>query len=67
VGDDALYTRLGRGPFREKLARLRQVLDRLAQDHQKASYVYLDNVRHPDRVTVRLVGEDAPATLPDGA
>lgn len=62
VGDDALYARLGRAPFREKLARFRRVLDRLAQDHQKAVYVYLDNVRHPDRVTVRLVGEDAPET-----
>jgi len=61
VGDDALYARLGRAPFREKLGRFRRVLDRLAQDHQKAVYVYLDNVRHPDRVTVRLVGEDAPA------
>jgi cell division protein FtsQ len=57
VGDDALYARLGRAPFREKLARFRGVLDRLAQEHQKAAYVYLDNVRHPDRVTVRLVGD----------
>lgn len=64
VGDEALYARLGRAPFREKLARFRRVLDRLAQDHQKAAYVYLDNVRHPDRVTVRLVGEHAAEAAP---
>lgn len=57
VGGDALHARLGRAPFREKLSRLRRVLDRLAQDKQEAAYVYLDNVRHPDRVTVRLVGD----------
>ncbi len=64
VGSDALHARLGRGPFREKLSRLRRVLERLAQDHQKAAYVYLDNVRHPDRVTVRLVGEPLPGDAP---
>ena len=57
VGGDALHARLGRAPFREKLSRLRRVLDRLAQEKQEAAYVYLDNVRHPDRVTVRLVGD----------
>ena len=64
VGDDALYARLGRAPFREKLARFRRVLDRLAQEHQQAVYVYLDNVRHPDRVTVRLVGDPLPEAPP---
>lgn len=64
VGDQALYARLGRSPFREKLARLRGVLDRLAQDHQRAAYIYLDNVRHPERVTARLVGEPASEPQP---
>jgi hypothetical protein len=30
------------------------VLDRLEQKRARAAYVYLDNVRRPDRVTVRL-------------
>ena len=54
VGADATYVRLGRGPFRKKLARLRQVVDEIASRRARAAYVYLDNVRRPDRVTVRL-------------
>lgn len=54
VGEDALHVRLGRGPYRQKLGRLRRVLDRLREQESRAAYVYLDNVRRPDRVTVRL-------------
>lgn len=54
VGDDATYARLGRQPFREKLQRLRSVFDRLQRREARPAYVYLDNVRRPDRVTVRL-------------
>jgi cell division protein FtsQ len=54
VGADALHVRLGRGPFRQKLRRLRRVLDQIEEQGSKAAYVYLDNVRRPDRVTVRL-------------
>ena len=54
VGDDALYVRLGQGPFRAKLHKLRRVLDRLDEREARAAYVYLDNVRRPDRVTVRI-------------
>lgn len=54
VGVDAGYVRLGRGPYRQKLRKLRQVLDRLDEREARAAYVYLDNVRRPDRVTVRL-------------
>lgn len=54
VGVDASYVRLGRGPYRQKLRKLRQVLDRLDEREARAAYVYLDNVRRPDRVTVRL-------------
>jgi cell division protein FtsQ len=57
AGDAPTQVRLGRAPFREKLVRLRRVLERLAEARQEAAYVYLDNVRHPDRVTVRLLGE----------
>ncbi len=54
VGDDATYVRLGHGPFRAKLRRLRTVLDQLAARSARAAYVYLDNDRRPDRVTVRV-------------
>lgn len=54
VGEDATHIRLGRGPFRGKLQRLRRVLDDLARRSTRAYYVYLDNVRRPDRVTVKV-------------
>jgi cell division protein FtsQ len=54
VGDDGMNVRLGRGQHRQKLRRFRQVLERLAREKTRPSYVYLDNVRSPERVTVRL-------------
>ncbi|MGB8328877.1 MAG: FtsQ-type POTRA domain-containing protein [Polyangiales bacterium] len=54
VGDDGLNLRLGNGQTRQKLRRFRQVLERLAREKTRPSYVYLDNVRSPERVTVRL-------------
>lgn len=54
IGADAMYVRLGHGPFRAKLARLRTVLDELGRRGARAEYVYLDNERRPDRVTVRV-------------
>ena len=54
VDEDPVYVRLGRGPFREKLHRLRRVFDRLTAEKTPPAYVFLDNVRRPDRVTVRL-------------
>jgi len=60
VGEDAMLVRLGRGPHRQKLRRLRQILDRLDRSESRAEYVYLDNARRPDRVTVRLREEPEP-------
>lgn len=54
VGEDAMLVRLGKAPFRDKLGRFRDVLARLARRRAEAAYVYLDNERRPDRVTVRL-------------
>ena len=54
VGDDGMNVRLGNGQHRQKLRRLRQVLERLTRENTRPSYVYLDNVRSPERVTVRL-------------
>ena len=54
VGKDAMLVRLGERPFRKKLRRLRGILDELRDDATRPAYVYLDNVRRPDRVAVRL-------------
>ncbi|MCA9601921.1 MAG: hypothetical protein KC417_07855, partial [Myxococcales bacterium] len=54
VGSDAVHVRLGRAPFRKKLRRFRAVIERLARDHTRPEYVYLDNESNPDRVTLRL-------------
>ena len=54
VGSDNTLVRLGQGPYRQKLRRLRRVLERLKARDLRPQYVYLDNVRRPDRVTVRL-------------
>ncbi|MEM1414665.1 MAG: FtsQ-type POTRA domain-containing protein [Myxococcota bacterium] len=60
AGEGPLYVRLGPAPHGEKLRRLRRVLDRLDEGELEAAYVYLDNVRRPDRVTVRLREVPAP-------
>lgn len=72
VGADATYVRLGHGPFRAKLRRLRTVLDELGERGARAAYVYLDNERRPDRVTVRIreqpeLPEPEPAAPASGA
>jgi len=54
VGDEAIEVRLGTGPYRRKLERFARVLDELRREEAHAAYVFLDNVRRPDRVTVRL-------------
>jgi cell division protein FtsQ len=54
VGADGMNVRLGNGQHRQKLRRFRQVLERLAREKTRPSYVYLDNVRSPERVTLRL-------------
>lgn len=54
VGADGTYVRLGKPPYRTKLKRLREVFGQLATQRARAKYVYLDNERRPDRVTVKL-------------
>ncbi len=54
VGEDGMHVRVGNGQHRHKLRRLRQVLERLTREKARPAYVYLDNVRSPERVTVRL-------------
>jgi cell division protein FtsQ len=64
IGSDATLARLGRGPFLAKLRKLRRILDALDQRDARPAYVYLDNVRRPDRVTVRLREISAPVAPP---
>lgn len=54
AGEQTTHVRLGKRPFRTKLRRFRKVLDRLRAQDARPAYVYLDNARRPDRVTVRL-------------
>ena len=54
IGTDGMNVRLGNDQHRQKLRRLRQVLERLELEKTRPSYVYLDNVRSPERVTVRV-------------
>lgn len=54
VGGDATSVKLGLAPYSKKLRRLRGIFDALQRDQARPLYVYLDNLRRPDRVTVRL-------------
>jgi cell division protein FtsQ len=54
VGEDLTYVRLGAPPFTQKLQRLKRVFERLEREQARAEYVYLDNEKRPERVTVRL-------------
>lgn len=54
VGEELTHVRLGLPPFEQKLRRMKKVFDRLEREHAQAEYVYLDNEKRPDRVTVRL-------------
>lgn len=54
VGEELTLVRLGHSPFDQKLRRMKKVFERLARERASAEYVYLDNERRPDRVTVRL-------------
>ncbi|MCK9522301.1 MAG: FtsQ-type POTRA domain-containing protein [Proteobacteria bacterium] len=54
VGKDPFYVRLGRGPYREKLSRLRWLLDRVKADKSQPAIIYADNPNRPGRVTVKF-------------
>jgi cell division protein FtsQ len=54
VGGDATSVHLGKPPYAKKLRRLRGIFERLVKQDARPLYVYLDNERRPDRVTVRL-------------
>ncbi|MCB9709340.1 MAG: FtsQ-type POTRA domain-containing protein [Myxococcales bacterium] len=54
IGRDVTYVRLGKKPYRAKLTQLKEILARLDAQYLRAAYVYLDNVRRPDRAVVKV-------------
>ena len=58
---------LGFAPHRQKLRRLRRLLDRTDPMDLRPEYVLLDNVRRPDRVTVRFHEVPEPVAPEDPA
>lgn len=54
IGKDGVHIRLGADHHRQKLRRFRRILEGLEREKSRPAYVYLDNVRRPNRVTVRL-------------
>jgi len=54
AGVDPFYIRFGKGPYRQKLTRLADLLRRLRADGEKPAVIYFDNEIRPDRVTVKL-------------
>lgn len=52
--EEPIRLALGFAPHRQKLRRLRRLLDRVGEMELRPEYVLLDNVRRPDRVTVRF-------------
>lgn len=56
VGDEGTEVRLGTGDIPAKLERLERVLAALDAEGKRPAAILLDNRRHPDWVTVRLVG-----------
>ncbi|MBN2804924.1 MAG: FtsQ-type POTRA domain-containing protein [Deltaproteobacteria bacterium] len=53
-GKDPFYIKLGHSPYRKKMNRLSILLQKLKQKKQKPAILYFDNIKRPDRVTVKL-------------
>lgn len=51
---DSFYVRFGLGPYRDKLSRLKVLLNRLSRDGKRPAMIFFDNRVRPDRVTVKL-------------
>jgi hypothetical protein len=54
AGTEPFYVRFGKGPYRQKLTRLADLLRRLRTDGEKPAVIHFDNEIRPDRVTVKL-------------
>ena len=57
VGEDPVYVRFGKGPYKKKLRRLAQLFHRMAGENRRAGQVFFDNEIRPDRITVKLKPE----------
>lgn len=54
IGKEGLSLRLGRAPYRRKLAQAERVIYELERRRAKADVILLDNEARPDRVVVRV-------------
>lgn len=63
AGDDPVYIRFGKGPYRNKLTRLSTLLAKLASDKARPAIIYFDNEIRPDRITVKLKRDEQAAVF----
>jgi len=54
AGAEPFYVNFGKGPYRQKLVRLGDLLRRLRADGEKPAIIHFDNEIRPDRVTVKV-------------
>ena len=54
IGEDPVYVKFGRGPYRVKFERLAVLIGRLAREGKRPAMIYFDNDVRPDRITVKL-------------
>lgn len=66
VGEDPIYIKFGRGPYKQKLTRLSALLKRLAQENKRPGQIFFDNEIRPDRITVKLKREKTDDGVDDG-
>lgn len=57
VGEDPVYVKFGKGPYKAKLARLAALLNRLTSENKRPEQIFFDNEIRPDRITVKLKGD----------
>jgi hypothetical protein len=54
AGTEPFYVNFGKGPYRQKLTRLADLLRRLRADGEQPAVIHFDNDIRPDRVTVKV-------------
>ncbi len=54
VGEDPIYIKFGKGPYKKKITRLGELLSRFAQEKQRPEQIFFDNEIRPDRITVKM-------------
>jgi cell division protein FtsQ len=60
IGEDPMYVRFGKGPYRTKLKRLAVLMRRLAREGRRPAVIFFDNDIRPDRITVKMKRAEEP-------